>query len=98
MQRSIYLSESPATRYPPTDGRVAERFKAPVLKTGDGQPSVGSNPTSSATPFKTAGARGFRSGGAEVAAEQGLRGCGGVWERKGLLGLLQNGGERGILL
>src|SRR5690606_25386723 len=31
-----------------TPGRVAERFKAPVLKTGDGQPSVGSNPTSSA--------------------------------------------------
>ena len=49
MRRTIYLSESRATRYPPTDGRVAERFKAPVLKTGDGQPSVGSNPTSSAT-------------------------------------------------
>jgi len=27
---------------------VAERLKAPVLKTGDGQPSVGSNPTASA--------------------------------------------------
>ena len=31
-------------------GRVAERLKAPVLKTGNGQPFVGSNPTSSATP------------------------------------------------
>ena len=29
-------------------GRVAERLKAPVLKTGNGQPFVGSNPTSSA--------------------------------------------------
>ena len=28
---------------------MAERFKAPVLKTGEGQPSVGSNPTLSAT-------------------------------------------------
>ncbi|WP_161772506.1 hypothetical protein, partial [Aeromonas hydrophila] len=27
---------------------VAERLNAPVLKTGDGRPSVGSNPTSSA--------------------------------------------------
>ena len=31
------------------DGWVAERFKAPVLKTGDVQASVGSNPTPSAT-------------------------------------------------
>jgi hypothetical protein len=31
------------------DGEMAERFKAPVLKTGDGQLSVGSNPTLSAT-------------------------------------------------
>ena len=30
------------------NGRVAERSIAPVLKTGDGQPSVGSNPTPSA--------------------------------------------------
>jgi hypothetical protein len=29
-------------------GGVAERLNAPVLKTGDGRPSVGSNPTSSA--------------------------------------------------
>ena len=29
-------------------GRVAERSKAPVLKTGNGQPFVGSNPTPSA--------------------------------------------------
>ncbi len=29
-------------------GSVAERFKAPVLKTGDGQPSVSSNLTASA--------------------------------------------------
>jgi hypothetical protein len=29
-------------------GRVAERLKALVLKTSDGQPSVGSNPTPSA--------------------------------------------------
>jgi len=28
---------------------VAERLKAPVLKTGNGQPFVGSNPTASAT-------------------------------------------------
>ncbi len=31
-------------------GSVAEWFKAPVLKTGDGQPSVSSNLTASATP------------------------------------------------
>jgi hypothetical protein len=30
------------------NGRVAERLNAPVLKTGDGRPSVGSNPTPSA--------------------------------------------------
>ncbi len=30
-------------------GSVAERFKAPVLKTGDGQPSVSSNLTASAS-------------------------------------------------
>ena len=30
------------------NGEVAERFKAPVLKTVEGQPSVGSNPTLSA--------------------------------------------------
>ena len=30
---------------------MAERTKAPVLKTGDGKPSVGSNPTPSATCF-----------------------------------------------
>lgn len=29
-------------------GGMAERLKAPVLKTGIGQPIVGSNPTSSA--------------------------------------------------
>jgi hypothetical protein len=29
-------------------GGVAERLNAPVLKTGDGRPSVGSNPTPSA--------------------------------------------------
>jgi hypothetical protein len=31
-----------------THGWVAERFKAPVLKTGDVKASVGSNPTPSA--------------------------------------------------
>ena len=31
---------------------MAERFKAPVLKTGDVQASVGSNPTLSARQFK----------------------------------------------
>jgi hypothetical protein len=31
------------------EGQVAERFKAPVLKTGEVQASVGSNPTLSAT-------------------------------------------------
>ncbi len=30
-------------------GRVAERLNAPVLKTGEGKTSVGSNPTPSAT-------------------------------------------------
>jgi hypothetical protein len=30
---------------------MAERFKAPVLKTGDPQGSVGSNPTPSAAPY-----------------------------------------------
>jgi hypothetical protein len=32
-------------------GGMAERLKAPVLKTGDPQGSVGSNPTPSAIPF-----------------------------------------------
>lgn len=36
------------------DGRVAERLKAPVLKTGNGQPFVGSNPTPSATELSRA--------------------------------------------
>lgn len=31
------------------DGSVAEWLKAPVLKTGNGQPFVGSNPTASAS-------------------------------------------------
>ena len=31
------------------DGEMSERFKEPVLKTGDVQASVGSNPTLSAT-------------------------------------------------
>lgn len=39
----------PAQGEPPS-GRVAEWSNAPVLKTGDGQPSVGSNPTPSAIP------------------------------------------------
>ncbi len=30
-------------------GRVTERLNVPVLKTGDGKPSVGSNPTPSAS-------------------------------------------------
>lgn len=29
-------------------GRLSEWFKEPVLKTGEGKPSVGSNPTPSA--------------------------------------------------
>ena len=33
------------------NGRVAERFKAPVLKTGLVQANVGSNPSPSAKPF-----------------------------------------------
>jgi hypothetical protein len=33
-------------------GWVAERFKAPVLKTGDVQASVGSNPTPSASRIR----------------------------------------------
>lgn len=35
-------------------GSVAEWFKAPVLKTGDGQPSVSSNLTASAKHFRLA--------------------------------------------
>ncbi len=35
-------------------GSVAEWFKAPVLKTGDGQPSVSSNLTASAKHFRSA--------------------------------------------
>ena len=31
------------------DGEMSERLKEPVLKTGDAQASVGSNPTLSAT-------------------------------------------------
>ena len=33
----------------PIHGGVAERLNAPVLKTGNGKPFVGSNPTPSAT-------------------------------------------------
>ena len=33
------------------DGEMSERLKEPVLKTGDAQASVGSNPTLSATSF-----------------------------------------------
>ena len=36
-------------------GSVAERFKAPVLKTDDGKPSVSSNLTASATYVDAAG-------------------------------------------
>ena len=32
-------------------GEMSERLKEPVLKTGDAQASVGSNPTLSASPF-----------------------------------------------
>ena len=35
------------------DGEMSERFKEPVLKTGDVQASVGSNPTLSATTSTT---------------------------------------------
>ena len=34
------------------DGEMSERLKEPVLKTGDAQASVGSNPTLSATSLK----------------------------------------------
>ena len=43
------LEQAPSARHGPSSGRVAEWSNAPVLKTGDGQPSVGSNPTPSAT-------------------------------------------------
>ena len=33
-------------------GEMSERLKEPVLKTGDAQASVGSNPTLSATSFQ----------------------------------------------
>ena len=39
-------------------GGVAERFKAPVLKTGKGQPFVSSNLTASAIERSTAGVAG----------------------------------------
>jgi hypothetical protein len=35
-------------------GSVAERLKAPVLKTGNGKPFVGSNPTASANSLGSA--------------------------------------------
>ena len=35
----------------PVYGEMSERFKEPVLKTGDAQASVGSNPTLSAILF-----------------------------------------------
>ncbi len=34
------------------NGEMSERLKEPVLKTGDAQASVGSNPTLSATSFQ----------------------------------------------
>ena len=44
-----YALSPPLARGPaPFPGEVVERFKAPVLKTGDGQPSEGSNPSLSA--------------------------------------------------
>ena len=42
------------------NGEMSERLKEPVLKTGDAQASVGSNPTLSATSFE------FHQGSAEV--------------------------------
>ena len=41
-------SEAGGRLNPVRTGGMAERFKAPVLKTGDPQGSVGSNPTPSA--------------------------------------------------
>ena len=40
--------------FPPLGG-MAEWFKAPVLKTGVGQPTVGSNPSPSAKPSGAGG-------------------------------------------
>ena len=52
MKSPCYLSAPNLAGYPADDsGRVAERLNAPVLKTGDGKPSVGSNPTPSATQW-----------------------------------------------
>ena len=51
MQYGIILQVSRRTTLFP-DGEMSERLKEPVLKTGDAQASVGSNPTLSATSFK----------------------------------------------
>ena len=45
MEQGLLKTEQ--TCYYPSNGGVAERSKAAVLKTVDGQLSVGSNPTSS---------------------------------------------------
>ena len=49
-QRGIwYYNQAPESKaLPPLDGEMSERLKEPVLKTGDAQASVGSNPTLSA--------------------------------------------------
>ena len=46
---ALVLKSAQSTLTSASKGWVAERFKAPVLKTGDVQASVGSNPTPSAS-------------------------------------------------
>ena len=49
MRVTVYIRfAAPLSSRLRNNGEMAERFKAPVLKTGEGQPSVGSNPTLSA--------------------------------------------------
>ena len=54
MRVTVYIRfAAPLSSRLRNNGEMAERFKAPVLKTGEGKPSVGSNPTLSANPVKS---------------------------------------------
>ena len=50
----VPATETERTR-PPRHGEMSERLKEPVLKTGEAQVSVGSNPTLSAKFFTVCG-------------------------------------------
>ena len=45
----VHLASAHQRTLPQRHGEMSERLKEPVLKTGDAQASVGSNPTLSAT-------------------------------------------------